>query len=90
MPTVRFTAALQRFFPDLQTAQVEGQTVAELLQKMDEQHPGLAAYIVDEHGALRQHVNIYIGEHLLQDRKELQDEVQSTDEVLIFQALSGG
>ncbi len=90
MPTVRFTAALQRFFPDLQAAQVNGQTVAELLQKMDAQYPGLASYIVDEYGALREHVNIYIGENLLQDRERLQDEVQSADEVLIFQALSGG
>jgi len=90
MPTIRFTSALQRFFPNLQSAEVEGQTVSELLQKVDELYPGLTAYLVDEHGELRQHVNIYIGENLLRDRKKLQDTVQASDEILVFQALSGG
>ncbi len=31
-------------------------------------HPGLAAYIVDERGALRKHVNIYVDSELVRDR----------------------
>jgi molybdopterin converting factor small subunit len=53
-------------------------------------YPGLTDYLVDEQGALRKHVNIYIGENLIEDRTNLKDIVNPSDEVLIFQALSGG
>ncbi len=90
MPTVHFTTALQRFFPNLETTEVAGQTVAEVIQLLNEQYPNLADYIIDEQGELRKHVNIYIGEELLQDREKLEDKVSDMDEILIFQALSGG
>ena len=90
MPHVRFTAALQRFYPKLQATELTGQTVAELLHALETQYPGLTDYLVDERGRLRQHINIYIGEQLIRDRNTLLDPVGEHDEILIFQALSGG
>ena len=91
MPYVKFTNHLKRFFPDLETnAQIEGSTVAEIIATLDRQHPGLAAYIVDERGALRKHVNIFVNNELIHDRQALQDSVKDADRVFIFQALSGG
>lgn len=91
MPQLKFTHHLKRFFPDLeQHIRVEGSTVAEVVANLDQRYPGLAAYLIDERGALRKHVNIFIGEDLIEDRKALQDTVQDNDQVFIFQALSGG
>ena len=90
MPQVKFTSHLQKFFPGLGTLEVEGQTVAEVVTALDQLYPGLAAYIVDEHGTLRKHVNIFIGQDLIHDRQTLGDEVSSADRVYVFQALSGG
>ena len=91
MALLKFTRHLVRFFPDLQNpTAVSGATIAELIKNVDEQHPGLAAYIVDERGVLRKHVNIFLRGDLIQDRQTLQDAVADTDEVYIFQALSGG
>ena len=50
----------------------------------------LARYIVDERGALRRHVNIFVGDELIYDRDTLSDPVNSDSRVFIFQALSGG
>ena len=90
MPLVKFTKNLQRFFPNLESVQVEGTTVRDLVFSLDEMYPGLAAYIVDDHGALRQHVNIFIGEELILDKLNLSDPVNEADQVFILQALSGG
>jgi molybdopterin synthase sulfur carrier subunit len=90
MPTVSFTSALKRFYPDLGPLQVDAENVADLLEKVDAQYPGIKNYLVDERGRLRKHVNIYIGEALIEDREKLRDQVRAEDEVLIFQALSGG
>ena len=91
MAQVRFTRHLSRYFPNLARREVvSGETVAEVVAALDECHPGLAAYIVDEGGSLRKHVNIFLGQELIHDRKKLSDPVAENDQVFIFQALSGG
>ncbi len=90
MPKVSFTSALQRFFPDLNTVEVEGTTIHAVIEQINEQYPGLKDYIVDEQGQVRKHVNIYVGKELINDRNALSDEVGETQEVFILQALSGG
>jgi sulfur-carrier protein len=90
MPNVRFTTALKRFFPDLKPEMVEATTVADLLTRLEERYPGLKDYLVDERGSLRQHVNVYVGDQLIEDREALSDPLEANDEVLVFQALSGG
>lgn len=91
MAQVKFTRHLVRFFPDLESpTAVSGSTVAELITNLEAQYPGLAAYIVDERGTLRKHVNIFLRGDLVQDRQTLQEAVEPNDDVYIFQALSGG
>ena len=91
MPSVNFTTHLQRFFPTLRQGTVaDGQSVAEVIRSLEKQHPGLAAYIVDERGALRKHVNIFVNDELVTDREGLKDVVGQNTRVFIFQALSGG
>ena len=90
MAKVRFTPNLKRFFPTLQPLSVEAQTVADLLLQCESAYPGMRAYLVDEHGSLRTHVNIFIGDELILDKVGLSDAIRPTDEVYILQALSGG
>jgi sulfur-carrier protein len=90
MPRVKFTSALKRFFPALDEVDVEASTVHDLLVKLEQKHPGLSSYLVDESGQLRQHVNVFVKDELIRDREKLSDTVQKNDVVFIFQALSGG
>jgi molybdopterin converting factor small subunit len=90
MAKVNFTSALKRFYPTLEPVAIEGKTVAEILEKLENQYTGLTDFLVDEHGELRQHINIFIGDRMMSDRETLTDRVGEKDEVLIFQALSGG
>ena len=90
MPRVKFTRNLQRFFPGLPPVEVDGRTVAEIFHNLEALYPGLTAYFVDDQGALREHVNVFIGEELIHDRSRLSDAVGAADQVFIFQALSGG
>lgn len=90
MAKLSFTPALKRFFPNIKEAQHDGNTVQELLDNLERVYPGLNSYLRDETGALRQHINIFIDQTLIQDRTHLQDQLKDVEEVLIFQALSGG
>jgi sulfur-carrier protein len=90
MPRVQFTRNLQRFFPTLQEVEIEGDTVAQVIGRLDQRFPGIGDYIVDERGALRKHVNIFVGENPVRDRQTLEDPVEQEGVLLVMQALSGG
>ncbi|MCY4008943.1 MAG: MoaD/ThiS family protein [Anaerolineaceae bacterium] len=90
MIQLRFTSHLEKFFPGLDELRLEARDVAALIRLADERFPGLAAYVVNEHGALRPHVNVFIGDERIHDRQGLTDALQDGDVVTILQALSGG
>ena len=90
MAIINFTSALKRFYPTLEPVEIAGDSVADILVLLEHKHTGLTDFLIDEHGVLRQHINIFIGDKMLTDRDTLSDRVGEHDEVLIFQALSGG
>jgi sulfur-carrier protein len=90
MPVVKFTKALKRFFPNLQDTPAGGSTIAVVLSEMDTHYPGLKSYLLDEHGQLRKHVNIFIDGNMVADRNTLNDKFSENSEIYIIQALSGG
>ena len=90
MPTVKFTYALKRFFPNLKDTPSKGETLAEVLNEMETAYPGVCSYLLDEQGRLRQHVNIFIDGKMISDRKTLNQSFSEGSEICIMQALSGG
>lgn len=90
MPIVKFTHALQRFFPSLSETRVAAGDLPQLLMELEAKYPGLRNYIVDDQGVLRQHVNIFIDGDLIEDREKLSDRLAENSEIYIMQALSGG
>lgn len=92
MPTVTLTKHLFQFFPDLQGKElvVEASTIKEVVAALESLAPGIAFYVCDERGRLRQHVNVFIEEEPIVDRRGLSDRVEPTSRVFILQALSGG
>ncbi len=90
MPTVKFTYALKRFYPDLDTLELPANDVNAVVHAIDKTYPGIKDYLIDEQGQLRKHVNIFVDGTLIQDRTNLQDTLKENSEVYIMQALSGG
>lgn len=89
MPKVSFTSALQRFLATPET-KVEGATVRAALDAVFAANPQLRGYVLDDQGAVRRHVNVFVNAAPLRDRATLSDAVGAEDEIFVFQALSGG
>ena len=89
MPRVTFTPHLQRFL-DAPPSDVAGATVAEALAHVFADNPRLRHYVVDERGAVRQHVSVFVGDQPVRDRASLSDVVEPESEIYVLQALSGG
>ena len=90
MAEVHFATALSRFYPSLKTEIIEATTVKELVDKLDGIYENLSQYIVDDAGQLRKHVNIFVNNEMIADRKGLSDGLNESDKVHFMQALSGG
>ncbi len=89
MPRVTFTRNLQRHVA-CPPSTVGGTTVAEALSEVFTRTPTLRGYVVDETGALRKHMMVFVDGNQLQDRVALSDPVADDAEVYVMQALSGG
>jgi len=88
---VSFPTHLRRHFAAVPAyCEAQGSTVAEIVRDLERQFPGLAPYLVHEDGSLRQHVNIFLDERWLADRRRLTDSVAGVKQVFVMQALSGG
>ncbi|MBP89368.1 MAG: hypothetical protein CMJ64_22095 [Planctomycetaceae bacterium] len=87
---VQISRHLTRHFAIPAECEAFGSTARDLLVNLNERYPGVTDYILHETGEIRQHVNIFVGERIMSDRRELSDSLDGVDEVSIMQALSGG
>ena len=65
-------------------------TVAEALVEVFDLYPRMRGYILDDQGAVRKHVAIFVDGERIRDRTTLSDPLPRDAEVFIMQALSGG
>jgi len=89
MARVCFTPNLQRHVAAPE-AVAPGATVREVLDGVFAANPRLRGYLVDEQGALRKHVSIFVNNLPIADRARLSDPVAPDAEIFVMQALSGG
>lgn len=89
MPSVHFTANLQRHVA-CPPRQVEGTTVRACLDAVFADNPRARGYVLDEHGAVRHHMNVFVDGEQVADRVGLTDAVGPDSEIYVMQALSGG
>lgn len=89
MPVIRFTPNLQRHV-ECPPVDVRGATVREALDAVFAANPRARGYILDDQGAIRQHIAIFIDGEQIRDRVTLSDPVTQRTEIYVMQALSGG
>jgi len=58
-----------------------------LLADLDRRYPGIRFRMIDEQDAIRRHIRIWVNRDQV---STLQVQLGAEDEVIIFQALSGG
>lgn len=75
---------------DVLPAELPGATVGEVLAALFATSPRLRSYVLDDQGAVRKHVAIFVDGEQIDDRSGLGDPLGADAEVYVMQALSGG
>lgn len=89
MAQVHFTAHL-RSVAARSPVEADGAIVRDALRNVFLTNPRLQSYVLDEQGALRQHVCVFLDGERLLNENALEAKVQSGSEIYVMQALSGG
>ena len=89
MARVVFTPNIQRHVACPESS-AHGATVREVLERVFAGNPRARNYILDDQGALRRHMNVFVDGRAVRDRRGLSDPVSSDASIYVIQALSGG
>lgn len=65
-------------------------TAGEVLDALAAAHPAIGRRVRDEGGALRHHVNVFVGADNVKDLDQLATDVPEGAEVAVLAAVSGG
>lgn len=90
MPKIIIPPALRKFTQNQDEVTISGANVRELLDNLNSTHPGIGERIVDEQGAIRRFVNVFVGEEDIRFLENLDTPVRDADEISIVPAIAGG
>ena len=70
--------------------QAKGDTVADLIEDLERQYPGLRERLVEEGGEVRRFINIYVNEEDIRFLQGKKTSLKEGDHVSIVPAIAGG
>jgi molybdopterin synthase sulfur carrier subunit len=88
--TVRIPTTLRPMAGGNSQVQVEGSTLAEVIDSLESVHPGFRDRLLDESGALRKFVNVFVADDDVRYLDGLATAVPAGETVSIIPAVAGG
>lgn len=88
--TVRIPTPLRRVTGGQDKVNAEGETLAQIIDSMESQYPGIKERICDPDGSLRNFVNVFVNGEDVRFLDGVDSGVGDGDEVSIVPAVAGG
>ncbi len=88
--TVRIPTPLRGLTNDQESVEANGATIAELIEDLQGNYPGLKERICDDNGELRRFVNLYLNDEDIRFKEGKETPIKEGDELSIIPAIAGG
>ncbi|WP_292604765.1 MoaD/ThiS family protein [Nocardioides sp. REDSEA-S30_B4] len=88
--SVRVPTILRTYTGGESEVSATGATLAEVIDDLDASYPGIKARILDDNGALRRFVNVYVGDEDVRFLDELATPTPAGTKVSVIPAVAGG
>ena len=88
--TVRVPTTLRTLTAGESSVDVEGETVAAVLDNLEAAHPGFKSRLLDDDGSLRKFVNLFVADDDVRFIDGLETAVPDGETVSIVPAVAGG
>ena len=86
MPVVRLRSPLRELAGGQGELAVEGATLGDVIRCLEQSYPRLTGWVLDEQGAVRPHVNLFVNG----ERAPLETSLSASDQIHVLPAISGG
>ncbi|HZX31863.1 MAG TPA: MoaD/ThiS family protein [Rhodocyclaceae bacterium] len=86
---IRIAASLRPYTGGAEVVVVNGECVADALIALGRQHPGILERVLDDHGQLRQFINVYLGAANIRTLEGLGTSLEADDILAILPAAAG-
>jgi molybdopterin synthase sulfur carrier subunit len=90
MAQIRIPMPLRKLTNDTDIVTTDAPTLAEAVDRLEADYPGIKDRIVGDDGEIRRFVNIYVNGEDVRFLSNLSTALKSTDEVSIVPAVAGG
>jgi molybdopterin converting factor small subunit len=88
--SVRIPTILRTYTGGESEVSAEGSTLAEVLDDLEASYPGIRARILDDQGAIRRFVNVYVGNDDVRFLEALETKTPDGAQVSVIPAVAGG
>lgn len=88
--SVRIPTILRTYTGDQSQVSVEGSNLTEVIDSLESNYPGIKSRVVDEQGAVRRFVNIYVAEEDVRFAAGLDTPTPAGTQISIIPAVAGG
>ena len=88
--SVRIPTILRTYTGGESEVSAEGSTLAEVLDDLDAHYPGIKGRVLDDQGALRRFVNVYVGNDDVRFLESLQTPTPDGAQISVIPAVAGG
>ena len=87
---VRIPTPLRKLTNNEELVEVNGGTVADAIAELQSRYPGIQERLLDDTGAVRRFVNVYVNEEDIRFLQNQQTPHKDGDEMSIIPAIAGG
>jgi molybdopterin synthase sulfur carrier subunit len=87
---VRIPTPLRKLTNNEEVVEVDAATIADAISELQTRFPGIRERLVDESGAVRRFVNVYVNEEDIRFLQNQQTSLKDGDEISIIPAIAGG
>jgi molybdopterin converting factor small subunit len=87
---VRIPTILRTYTGGESSVSASGSTLAEVIEDLDGNYPGIKGRILDEQGAIRRFVNVYVGNDDVRFVDGLSTPTKEGEQVSVIPAVAGG
>ena len=88
--SVRIPTILRTYTGGESEVSAEGSTLAEVLDDLDGSYPGIRARVLDDQGAIRRFVNVYVGNDDVRFLETLETSTPEGAQVSVIPDVAGG
>ena len=87
---VRIPTPLRKLTNNEEVVEVSAATIGDAISELQTRYPGIKERLVDESGAVRRFVNVYVNEEDIRFLQNQQTSLKDGDEISIIPAIAGG